>query len=418
MGGPQKTPLKEVNEAKAYYIRCLTGIPACVWERFDGQLIKAILDALSMNVRQNMPSQLALAKRVCREMREANSGANPTNNALPSTHYYLAYQIHLDGEEVPQSHLRLIAARGYNWLLTWDSRIKPPVFDTESDEAPADREDWNRWKDSQRTLINPTRDQLYKIPVPARHFRTATLKNLEITGVTNKRIHWVVENVPLGQTPTRIAEYFSDGIPHQPSTEVHQERAHHSDSWYEPTSDSSSSDSEIGPLTLPRTRKAPPCGQQRSRQTKQRAASQDEELPPGFQVTHEVPIPNPSPVAQKQQELPPSPQKQHEVMLSMAEAIGSLREAVSFQSAMLISEAEAKVVDRKNRDIEQEAFRQRLLDGVKKTLEDVLQKPTRARTEPQEVTADQQAIVDQQYQDQIDRLMRNNTWDGGFQGLE
>lgn len=105
-------------------------------------------------------------------------------------------------------------------------------------------------------------------------------------------------------------------------------------------------------------------------------------------------------------------------MLSMAEAIGSLREAVSFQSAMLISEAEAKVVDRKNRDIEQEAFRQRLLDGVKKTLEDVLQKPTRARTEPQEVTADQQAIVDQQYQDQIDRLMRNNTWDGGFQGLE
>lgn len=144
MGGPQKTPLKDVHQAKAYYIRCLIGIPACVWERFDGQLIKAILDAISMNVRQNMPSQVALSKRVCREMRQEASATSITaTSALPSKDNYLAYQIHMEGEEVPQSHLRVIAGRGCNWLLTWDPRIKPPIFDTNSDEIPADTEDWN-----------------------------------------------------------------------------------------------------------------------------------------------------------------------------------------------------------------------------------------------------------------------------------
>ena len=198
------TPFKEDHEASLYYIRCLMGGPVRLWTSHDWSLLKAILDALANNVHNKTPSEVRLAKKIDRKMRD---------NIEPELAEYLAYQLHLEEAhvQVSDAHMARIYSNGWDHLLRWSPVPAVPT--------PRNTQGWKEWARQQRRLMSPSRQDLQRMPVAARKFKTAVLKNLFIRGVNRGGIEWEVHGLVLSDDPLEVRALFEEASVVSPGDE-------------------------------------------------------------------------------------------------------------------------------------------------------------------------------------------------------
>lgn len=175
----------------------------CVWTSFDSQLIIDILDILSVNTRNDEPSESRLSKEVCSSM----SGLR-----LLFRDKYLAYQLLMSPAGVPKDHLSTIASSGLCFLLTWDRSNSAPVFGVHDRELPANRKKWMDWAMSQIMLMCPTQEQVQAMGAPARRFREAVLQGLRIVKITPESIHWTLDGVEMDVSGYRLQKHYENEI--------------------------------------------------------------------------------------------------------------------------------------------------------------------------------------------------------------